>query len=609
MTYLIMAIVCSFIGVIPLLLRVRVIAALILGVISTVVLWFAFWAGAASTVGPFFGPCLIVIGFLWIISAAVDNFSWILVFPILLGIFFFIVLPFGSAMFRSNEFAALIGPMEERVWTQDIQVKDPRHIRLSNRENAMYLAKNSVSRGGNALGSQFEVSEDSMTLQKINGVFWYVVPLDFRDDYGVWSNTHTTPGYLMINADDIDAEPIYKTLPSEKKFKYTPNAFFDSNLKRHLRMNGYLNVGLTDYAFEIDEEGNPWWVVTTYQPTIINSGEKVTGVVIVNPTNGEQTFYPLGKVPEWVDRAMPKENVSQYLAWWGKYAKGFWNTVSVVGGKEGLLEPEEPIIIYGFDGTLYWVVGMTSKNNSDTSLVALVYVNSRTGKATYYKTNGGSTDKAILDAVKNNQNVKYKNLHPADPQIYNLYGTMASIMPLLNASYARQGVAIVDVTDIQKVAVGNDMYEALNVYQELIGDKSKASLEKTRSMAKIEGTVDRIHQEFQATGTIYRIHVKGTPHLFIGGKNLSRKITVTEPGDEVVIEYYASGEEEIPMSKFDNRSLKLEATKAQIENTQRAMQAMDEQRTEKSSETIKERVKNLTPQQLKELEDHIPHHH
>ena len=601
-----MAIACSFIGVIPLLLRARLTASLIMGIISTLVLWFAFWAFTASTVGPFFGPCLLVIGVLWFISAAIDSFSWIMVFPILLGIVFFVILPCGSAMFRSKEFAALIGPMEERVWTQDIQVKDPRHIRLSNRENAIYLAKNSISRGGNALGSQFEVSENCMTLQKINGVFWYVVPLDFRDDYGVWSNTHFTPGYLMINADDVDAEPIYKALPSERRLAYTPNAFFDSNLERHLRMNGYLNVGLTDCTFEIDEEGNPWWVVSTYQPTIINSGEKITGVVIVDPTTGEQTFYPLGKIPEWVDRAMPKENVKTYLKWWGKYNKGFENTLPILGSKKDVLEPEEPIMVYGSDGTLYWVVGITSKNNADTSLVALVYVNSRTGKATYYKTNGGSTDKALLDAVINNKDVTFKHLHPADPQIYNLYGTMASIMPLLNVSHARQGVAIIDVTDIQKVAVGDDLYEALNAYQEKIGDKAKASLEKTRSMAKLTGIVDRIHSEFQNAGTIYRVHIKGTPHLFIGGKNLSRKITVTEPGDEVIIEYYASGEEEIPMSKFDNPSIKLETTKAQLENTQRSVQMMDEQRTEKTSETVKERVKNLTPQQLKELEEHLP---
>jgi hypothetical protein len=496
--------------------------------------------------------------------------------------------------------------MEEKVWTQDVQPKDPRHIRLANQENAIYFAKNSITRGGNNIGSQFEVLEDSVTLQRVNGQLCFIAPLDFKNDYGVWNNTKVTPGYIIVSAEDDGTEPVLKILPENKKMRYTPHAFFNFNLERHLRMTGYMDVGLTDYSLEVDENGDPWWVITTYQPTIINTGEKITGVVIVNPATGESVFYPLGKIPEWVDRVMPKEMTRQYLDWWGKYRKGFMNIVPFLGAKDEVMQPEEPVLVYGSDNTLDWVVGMTSRNNADTALVALVYVNSKTGKSTYYKTNGGSTDEAMLDAVRENQYVKFKSLHPADPQTYNLYNTMASIMPLLNNSHGLQGVAIVDVTNIQKVAVGDDLYEALNKYQELMGSKVKVALEKTRDLKKIVGIVDRIHSEFQSSGTIYRIHIKEIPHLFIGGKNLSRKITVTEAGDKVSIEYPASGEEEMPIYNFDNLSLSLEGTSAQKEVTQRAVEKTDKQNEIKNSETTKERLNNLTPEQLKDIEKYIP---
>jgi hypothetical protein len=607
MHYLFMAMICSIVGVVPLAMKKRLGASMTMGFISTIVLWFFFWLATASIVGPFFGPCFSVVFVLWVIATIIDariegEITWIIFFPVVLFIIRFIIAPFGSSMFRSHEFATLVGPMEEKVWTQDVQPKDPRHIRLSNIENAIYMAKNSISKGGN-LGSQFQVVKKNMTLQKINNVFWFVVPLDFKDDYGVWSNTHVTPGYIMVSAEDDETEPVFKTLPDNKKLRYTPNAFFGFDLERHLRMNGYLNVGLIDYTFEVDDNGDPWWVVSTYQPTIINDGEKVTGVVVVNPTTGDIISYSLDKIPEWIDRAMPKEMVKQYLSWWGEYSGGWMNSW---WSRLNLLEPEEPILVYGSDNTLDWVIGMTSKSKTDTALVGLVYANSRTGKATYYKTNGGSTDKAILEAVENNGYVKNKVLHPADPQIYNLYGTMASIMPLLNASHARQGVAIVEVTDVQKVAIGVDMNEALNAYQEMIGNKAKAVMDKTRAREKVNGVVDRIHQEFQTTGTIYRIHLKDIPHLFVGGKGLSRKITVTESGDEVNIEYYASGEEEEPMYKFDNLSLPLEKSTAQEEVTEKAVRKMDEQRDRIDGETTKERIKELTPQQLKEIEKLIP---
>ncbi|MDD3607187.1 MAG: hypothetical protein PHQ20_00080 [Candidatus Moranbacteria bacterium] len=607
MTYFLMALVCSLIGVVPLALKKRVAAVAGLGGLSALVLWFLFWLTSASIVGPFFGPCVWVVLVLWIIAAVIDGLSedditWVAIFPIVLFLLFVIIAPFGGVMLRSQEFASIVGPMEEKVWTQDVQPKDPRHIRLANRENALYLARNSVSRGG-TIGSQFEVSESSMTLQKIKEDFWYVVPLDFRDEYSVWSSTRVVPGYIMISAEDEEMEPIFKSLPEGKRFRYTPNAFFSFNLERHLRMNGYLNVGLTDYTFEVDEDGNPWWVVTTYQPTIINSGNKVTGVVIVNPTTGEIKSFLLSEIPAWIDRAMPENMVKKYLEWWGEYRQGWLNSW---WSKLGILEPEDPILIYGSDDTLHWVVGMTSKNEKDTSLVGLVYIDSRNGLATYYTTNGGSTDKAILDAVLNNQFVKFKSLHPADPQIYNIYGTMASVMPLLNASHAFQGVALVDVTDVQKVAVGGDMYEALNVYQEMIGSKAKAALEKNRDIDRITGIVARIHPEPQSAGTIYRILLKGVPHLFIGGKSLSRELTITEPGDEVAIEYYSSGEEEIPMYKFDNLSIVLVGTEAQKEVTQKAFERKEEQRAVTNSGTTKARINNLTPEQLQQLEKHIP---
>ena len=50
--------------------------------------------------------------------------------------------------------------------------------------------------------------------------------------------------------------------------KYQPEAFFFSNLERHIYFEGYFTCGLTDYSFEIDDEGNPYWVVTKFKKKI-----------------------------------------------------------------------------------------------------------------------------------------------------------------------------------------------------------------------------------------------------------------------------------------------------------------------------------------------------
>ncbi|NTW46260.1 MAG: hypothetical protein HGB18_04410 [Candidatus Moranbacteria bacterium] len=602
-----MALICAGLGIIPLLLKRQFAWAAGVFVPAQLLLWFVFWLTTASTVGPTFGLCGFFVLILWCISAGIDfasneGLSVLIAFPAGLLIVALVMVFFGSTMLRSDEYAAIVGPMQTRTWSQDIQPTNPQHIRLSSQENAIYQAKNHLTLNGRNYGSQFEVLESAVTLQKVNGEYWYVVPLDYRDSYSVWSSAGAVPGYIMVSAEDDEVEPKFVVLGDGEGFKYTPGAFFGHNLERHLRENGYLSVGLKDYTLEVDEHGKAWWVVTTYQPTIVFDGEKVTGVVIVDPVTGAAKPYPLGSVPSWVDRVMPKDNVKQNLKWWGELKGGWWNSW---WGTLSLLEPEDPIMVYGSDGDLYWVVSMTSTSQKDTSLFAMVYVNSRTGKTTYYLTNGGSTNSAIENAVLNNKDVSYKKLHPVHPQIYNLYGNMVSVMPLLNDSHARQGVAIVNVLEIQKVAIGNDLTEALGVYQGMMGKRALAALEKGTDMKTVQFIVGRIHQDAK-DGNFYIYPKAGIPHLFTCTRVVSPKIENTDSGDVVTIGYYDTGESVLPIVSFDNQSIQLKQTENERKLNERIRKNYNEQRVLRDSSTVNQRFNRLTPEQRERLMKTIP---
>jgi hypothetical protein len=608
MTFFMMAVACAVIGVFPLIFKRKTNVAMIVSIVATLVLFGLFWLGSAHIVGPFFGSCGWAIFVLWIVSAVIDCASedratWSIVFPAILAIVVLVATPLGSRMFRSGEFAKLIGPFEERVWTQDIQPKSPQHIRLVNHENAFYRAKNSLK---GEIGSQFEIAESNMTLQKIRGKLYFVVPLDFRS-YGAWSNTDGAPGYIKISAEDDEQEPELVLMPAGKKFAYTPGAYFNHELQRHLRVNGNINVGLCDYSLEIDDQDNPWWVVTTYQPTIMNTGEKVKGTLIVNPVTGETKTYSLESTPVWVDRVVPHKFVVSYLTNWGEYKHGFINTLPIVGNSQPRVKPVDPNLYYGSDGEPYWVTDITSINSKETSLIGLFYINSRTGKSVFYRTDGGSTTDAIQSAINADPQVKYLHLRAGDAQLYNLYGTMASVTSLLNENHARQGVAIVNVKNIQKVAVGNDVYEAIGKYQDIIGNHTKGVVEKNRDTASVTGVVKRIHQEFVVNGNSnYLLYLEGTSKVFHGTKRLSAKLPITEKGDKVKIEYNATPEASIPMVSFDNVSIVLEQSPAEKQATEEAQKNQDAQKTQNNALTTKERINNLSPEKLKELEKLIP---
>jgi hypothetical protein len=474
--------------------------------------------------------------------------------PLIGGILFAIVAFSGCGAFRATEYAALLGPMENRTWTQDIQPADPGKIRQVSPELAMFLADKQLGEAESSLGSQFSIARDHVAIQRINGELWYIIPLDFNS-FNVWTSAKSTPGYIMVHGDDPTVLPVLKV---DQNFNYTPGAFFGKDLERHLWRNGFATKGLTDYTLEVDEEGKAWWVVTVFETTIAFWGEQIVGVAKVDPVTGDIVFWKNDEVESWVDRVTPGDTLKSWIDDWGMYTGGWINTW---WNKKNLMQAGTPEIVYGSDGEPYFETDVTSLSAVDQSLVGIIYTNSRTGKSVFYKASGG-TDEAILTVV--NAQVKYKNWHGASPVLYNLYGVMTLVVPTLGERHNFTGIALARV-DNQQVAVGETLPEALREYQKLLaGAGDKVAFEKTHGSQTIEGRVSRFASDTSESGTVYYLLLEGTPHLFTGGTvELSPKLPVTNVGDWVTITYVPSGEDVEPMSSFDNTSIQLVATELQ----------------------------------------------
>lgn len=607
MFYLFAALLSAVMGALPLLLRRKIRLAVWQSIAAAVVGYGVMYLVNPSTVWPLFGVPGLLAAIGWLIAAFIDGITEdeiprTLYFPLGALCAYIVVGLSGAEIFRASEYAAMLGTVEESIWTQDVQPKDPRHMRMSTTENAIYQAKKILGAAG-AIGSQFVVSDEHMTLQMINGELWYVVSLDFSD-FGVWMNSEGSPGYIKVHGEDPHRQPELVMLRKGERMQYTPGAFFSRNLERHLRNSGYRAKGLSDWTFEIDEEGKPWWVVTVYKPTIAWWGEKVLGVATVDPINGGAIFHPMGKIPDWVDRAIPHWVIEKYLSWHGELSGGWVNSW---WGKHGLTKPEPADLIYGMGNQPEWVVGVTSRSEKDDSLVGLVYTNSRTGKSVRYSMGGGATNFAILDAVNKNQQVQFRHLHAVAPQLYNVYGVPTSVVPLLNDSHAFQGIAMVPINDIQMVAVGSHQYETLRTYEKLLAEGGqRIAVEKERNLRVVEGVVDRFNSEVVNTGSVYYLHIRGVSHLFTAGAGESPKLPVTKEGDSVKVEYYASDRDVVPMHKFDNLALQLSASKAQAEVRKKVEERREVQETREDASTALERLKKMDPKELQKLGRQLP---
>ncbi len=604
--YFLWALLCAAIGTIPLLIARRFTGAVIQAAISFFILWWIFYASVASTVWPLFGLPGLLVFFLWVIGGVVNSayegdnqffcFLPAIVYIVILAICGLI----GNEFFMTETYRNMIGPVEVREWTQDIQPKDPKHMRMSTLDNAVYLTKKVIGQDG-TIGSQFQVNPSELWLQMVKGELWYVAALEFKS-YGAWNSKNVSPGYVMISAENPDVQPIIVNLPENQKMRYMPSAFFGKNLERHLRDNGYLGKGMANFALEIDDDGNPWWVVSIFEPQAMWWAAKVTGAAIVNPATGEIVFYPIGSVPHWVDRVVPGNYVSCYIDWWGEYVHGWWNTFPTFGSHLDMVESGDCNLIYGEGGEPEWVIDVTSASSADNSLVGLIYTNSRTGKSIYYKVSGGATNSAVLEAVDHNPQISFRKLFGADPQLYNVYGTMASVVPLFNESHAFQGVAIVPINNVQHVATGDNQYKALREYEKLISDHGeRVTLAAERVLKSAEYVVNRINSEVTSTGNLYYIYVLGMSHLFTSSSGDSPKLPMTLPGDQIKVEYYDSDRDVVPLKSFDNLSLKLIEDSSQREVRERALSQREDKEAREDSVTLENRLKGLSVSQMREL--------
>lgn len=606
------ALLCALVGVSPLFINRHFKLVPTLFIIYFIIGWPFIYLMAPSTIYPLFGIYGLVVFIWFFVSAMADlvgmenqdyPFPWAIVPPVLVLVCYIVVAITNSAMINSTVYSDMAGTMEERVWTQDIQPKDPKHMLMGSVENALYQADKALGQAG-AIGSQFQVAREYTTLQRIGGQWWYVVPLDYSG-VSVWWSTDGVPAYIKVSAEDPNRQPILVNIKNNGKMKFTPGAFFGNNIERYMRYHGYLNKGMYELLFEIDEEENPWWVVPIYKPSYGWWGEVITEVAQINPMTGEIKQVKMSEIPAWMDRVFPGSLTRAYQTWRGSYRNGWLN--SWLWSKE-ITEPQRPILIYGANNEPYWVSGITSNNSADNSLVALVYTDARLGKSIRYEVKGGATEDAVVDAVDNNEQVSYKKLHGVNPQLYNVYGTMASVVPLLNASHIFQGVAIVDINNTSQIAVGSDQYEALRHYQRLLSQNGQqVALSNARENKMIKGEVERFG--FDQTSGVYYILVKGVSHLFTLDATSRPKLPVTQVGDLVQIEYDDSGETVMPVVSFDNLTIQLQGKKLETEVKTQAdgLRQIEEAKADSATtkENLKGQLEKMTPEQLQGLEQQI----
>ena len=326
------------------------------------------------------------------------------------------------------------------------------------------LDKDSAAKLGNRkLGeladmvSQFEVA-DNYTQINYKGRPVRVTTLQYGDIIK-WLNNRSAglPAYLIIDMVTQNVEVVRL----EEGIRYTPAEHFGRNLYRYLRFH-YPTFIFDEPAFEIDEEGCPWWVCPRIDRTIgLFGGTDITGAALVNAVTGETAYYDVADIPTWVDHVYTADLIIQQYDYHGTYINGFWN--SLFGQREVTVTTEGyNYIAIGDD--VYMYTGITSVV-SDESNVGFILSNQRTKETRFYAVAGAEEYSAMESAQGQVQQMKYTATFPL---LLNVAEQPTYFMALKDAAGLVKMYAMVNVSQYQIVATGGTVAECESNYRQML---------------------------------------------------------------------------------------------------------------------------------------------
>lgn len=293
-----------------------------------------------------------------------------------------------------------------------------------------------------------------------------VVPLQYSNLIKWFTNrSKGLPGYIVIDM----ANEVTTFKEVENGIKYSPSEHFGRLLQRHLRMN-YPTFIFGDPSFEIDDNGNPYWICAKLDKTIgLFGGTDVEGVVIVDAQTGDTEYVPIEKVRkdakyQWIDRVYDPDLLVEQYNYYGRFQKGYWNSLL---GQEDVYVTTEDYSYIAQDDDVYLYTGVTSVT-SDQSITGFVLINQRTKEAVYYSVPGAKEQSAQASAEGLDE-IKAAGYKSTFPLLLNIAGEPTYFMALkdvrADGSQIIQSYALINVKQYTKIKVyGKTLSECLAKY-------------------------------------------------------------------------------------------------------------------------------------------------
>lgn len=421
-----------------------------------------------------------------------------------------------SPFFFADGYSSMI-EIEQADFSTDFPQTDLNQITLIDRDTATRLGNRHLGALTN-LVSQFEAADD-YTQINIDSYPYRVTPLEYAGFFK-WLNNFSEgiPHYFKV--DNVTGAVTVET-PAEP-IKYSYSDMFNRDVMRKLRFDNPFTL-FESPNFEVDDEGNPYYIATTYTRNFFLREPEANGLITLNAVTGETAKYGLDEVPTWVDRVHSAELILHQLEMNGKYQGGYWNSIF---SKQGVTEPTDGYNYLPIEDDLYLYTGITSVV-SDESNIGFVLVNMRTKETTFYPLNAAEEFSAMQSAEGSVQETGYVATFPL---LISIEGRPMYILSLKDSSGLIKEYALIDVQNYQKVYVESSVERLMLSYAQE-NPINVDEIETEEELATINGQIEEIQAVVVEGNTIYYFMVDGS--IYRANINLSEQLPFVEAGQEV----------------------------------------------------------------------------
>ena len=385
--------------------------------------------------------------------------------------------------------------------------------------------------------SQFEVDDD-YTQINYKGRPVRVTALRYGD-WIKWFNNRSSglPAYLIIDMVTQNVEVVRL----DSGIRYTTAEHFGRNLGRYLRFH-YPTYIFDSPAFEIDEEGNPYWVCPRITNTIgLFGGTDVLGAVLVNAVTGETAYYEVGAIPTWVDHVYNADLIISQYDNHGQYIHGFINSLF---GQRDVTITTEGYNYIALNDDVYMYTGITSVV-SDESNIGFILSNQRTKETRFYSV-AGAEEYSAMDSARGQ--VQQMNYTATFPLLLNIADQPSYFMALKDAAGLVKMYAIVNVSQYQIVATGATVADCESNYRVMLArngliDQSDTDITPS-GQGQVTGVIAEIRSAVVEGNTWYYLRLQdGTVYYAISAAD-DKNAVILSVGDNVTVTY-TEGEDKI----------------------------------------------------------------